>query len=226
MRMRDVVCVAVAVATAGCRDRPEPIETGMLEARDAGRAMIRVVHAAPGAGELSVYRIGTEAAGGLRYLDVTPWVTVPAGEGGLELIAGRRAGHPVAELGERLEPGRRYTVVAYGDGGEPELRLLEEPEPPEPGRVRLGVLNLIDDGPEVELYVRGGRDRLLDDVEPGELEAEDVAPTRRALEFRREGERAPYLLVARPELSAGSRRLLVLTGTEERPDLVELGEGE
>ena len=224
---RLVWCGALAALAAGCADRPEPIETGMATADgDVGTAMLRVVHAGPESGKLSVYRGTEEASEPLAYLDTHPWVAVAAGDGELSVLrVSDMDGEAAVALDEWLEPGALYTIVAYEDEGEVRARLLEDDQERDPARVRLRVLNLIDDGPEVELFVRGGRERLLDDIEPGEVEEAWTAPTERALELRREGERAPYLVVPKP-LEAGRGYTLVLTGTGERPDVVRVGDEE
>jgi hypothetical protein len=222
---RLVCCGAAALLAAGCADRPEPVETGMVDADDPGVALLRVVHADPGSGKLAIYRGHSEASGGLGYLDATAWVPVAAGDGRLSVVrTADPGGEPAVDMDEHLDPGMRYTLVTYGDGGEPRTRLLDDDQERDPKRVRLRVVNLIDDGPEVELFVRGGRDRLLDDIEPGEVEEEWVRPSERALEFRREGEREPYLLVPNFRLVAGRGYTLVLTGTAERPDAVGVGD--
>ena len=225
---RLVFCGAAALLAAGCAERPEPVETGMAEtSRDGGVALLRVVHADPGSGTLAVYRGHAEASGGLGYLESRPWVPVAAGDGRLSILRTRDpGGTAAAETDEELDAGARYTLITYSDDGHPRMRLFDDAEERDPERVRLRVINLIDDGPEVELFVRGGRDRLLDDIEPGEVEEEWVGPSERALEFRREGEREPYLLVPNFRLVAGRGYTLVLTGTGERPDVVGVGDEE
>jgi hypothetical protein len=214
---------AAALVAVGCADRDEAIETAMASDAQPGRAQLRIVHADRASGELGVYRGYAEAASGLRYLEVTPWLLVPEGDERLSLVAtADQRGDPAVELDERLEAGGRYTLIAYDDGGTTRAMLLDEPAEREAGRARLRVVNLIHDGPEVELFARGGRDRLLDDVEPGETEDEWVAPTDRALEFRREDEREPYLVVPNLQLEEGRGYTLVLTGTAERPDVVKV----
>lgn len=221
--MRVTRLLALGLLTAACAERPEPIETGMAESERHLPSEVRFVHAATGAGPLTMYRETAPASDPLAYLDVTPWLPVAGGEGRLGVVEARHPGAaPLEEVRERFESDQRYLVVVYDDGGRVRTRVLDELAESDPARARLRVVNLMHDGPDLELFVRGGRDRLLDDIESGEVEEGWVSPSDRALEFRIQGERAPYLLVPNLRLAGGRGYTLVVTGTEARPDLVRI----
>lgn len=221
--MRFERLLAIGLMAAACAERPEPIETGMAEPAEALPAEVRFVHAATGAGTLTMYREAAAASDPLAYLDVTPWLPVAGGDGRLGVVEARNPGsEPLEEVQERFEPDGRYVVIVYAEGDRVRTKVLEGEEESRPDRAHLRVVNLMHDGPELELFVRGDRDRLLDDIEPGEVEEGWVVPSERALEFRVEGERAPYLLVPNLRLAGGRGYTLVVTGTEARPDLVRI----
>ncbi len=103
-------------------DTPIIVDTGPVDAGtpDAGApARLRVVHAAPGAGNVDVYAAGatTAAAGNIAYGTATGYLSLPPGPIAFDI---RAAGAPASGAPAFTTPsvtlaaGRSYTVIAAG----------------------------------------------------------------------------------------------------------------
>ena len=80
----------------------------------AGQARMRVVNAAPHAGDLSIKRAGTAVIERTAFGDASSYVYVPAGATTLTVAPGR--GGPT-NLPVTLEAGGVYTVLVLEEGG-------------------------------------------------------------------------------------------------------------
>jgi len=84
----------------------------------AGKAKVRLIHAAPGMDAINVYRAGTKdkLASESRFSTVSTWQDVEPVAGPLEIRTSNQKAHGVRIANVKLEPGKLYTFVVEGGG--------------------------------------------------------------------------------------------------------------
>ena len=190
-----------------------------------GQAAVRFVNAAAGAGAVTV----TATSGGapielgaeVGFGESTDYRQVGLGSVEIALSAG---GRPVASASLDLDQPARYTAVALGDPGRPELRLYRDGAPAA-GRGRLRVIHAAPElgSPEIRLGGRAIASRLgfgdatpYRSVEPGTRELSAARPTG-------DGE---ALVSQDAAVPAGTASTAVLLGTRgERARFLLLADG-
>lgn len=132
----------------------------MQEAQaQAGESRVRFLHAVAGAPNVDVYVDGALAAADLAYGEVTPHLTVAAGDHTVTL---RQAGSgaesaALLEVPVPLAPDLAFTIVAQGAANALEAALYEDIlDPLEPGMARLTAINAIPDAPPLDVITTAG----------------------------------------------------------------------
>jgi len=215
------VGMSLLLATSGCSresKQKEPVATqsgsgastapaSSEAAKDAGRALVRVVNAAPGTPKIDVLAENAPVVSEVAFKTVTPYKEVPANASEFEIKpAAQTAGEPIAKNSESIMSGRHYTLVVFPeqtekrmgtDRNEPadaktdtntlaSLEVISDDlvEPSE-GKARVRVINAAAGTDDVEVYLRGEKDPLLSDVDFKEAVAyKEVDPVKTTMELR------------------------------------------
>ncbi len=104
-----------ATDTPVATDAPVATDTGPADA--GARARLRVIHAAPGAGNVDIYAAGatTAAASNVAYGTATGYLELPPGPIAFDIRAAGASGAPAFTTPMvALAAGRSYTVIAAG----------------------------------------------------------------------------------------------------------------
>ena len=123
-------------------------------------AKLRVLHAAPDVGAVTVYVNGAPAIPSLGTLESTPFLELPAGSYDVAVnLQGQPAATAPLKARITLRDGRRYTALARGliSRGTAELALQQELRWTIPVFSLLRVWHLSPDAPNVDVYVNGFR---------------------------------------------------------------------
>ena len=126
-----------------------------LTLAQAPSARVRIVHASPDAPAVDIYVDGAVALDGIKYLDATDYVDLPAGQRIFQIfVAGTQT--KVAELNATLTPGNTLTVVAAGFAAKtPALRVLVLADniPNDITNPYVRVVHAAPSAPAVDVYV-------------------------------------------------------------------------
>jgi hypothetical protein len=181
-----------------------------------GDAQVRFVQAVPGAGALQLEvkypKRGQSVGAPVDFGRVGTYVSLPKGRAAFELSDPPGAGRP--SVGQRLENGGRYTVVAVG-GGDVTLRVLSD-GPARPGGARLRAVHV---APEL-----GGVEVRLGDQPVAQLgQFKDVAdyttvdPGAYAVRVTRPGDGSTLAAQGGVPLTAGTASTAFVLGTAGDP---------
>lgn len=226
--------VAVLV-TAGCERR----ETGAVTSRTGGdtsttasaeavesrdMALVRIVNAIPGSGQVVVFAGDSAAFSGVGYKTATMFREIPDDRFNFKLGS---PDQPLAENRENLMGGGHYTIVAMPDAGGADkrnLRVLDDGlKPVSAEKARVRVINAIPGDLEISVYVRGRADPLFDGInfksEAGWSEFDPIAGT---LEIRPEGKKNVLASQANVKLEGGKSYTFVVAGTAAKPDIIKI----
>ena len=103
----------------------------------AGKAKVRIIHAAPGADPVNVYAAGRKdkLAGESRFSSASSWEEVNPVNGPLEVRAGNgKTGQATRIPDARIEAGKLYTLIVEGGGKSPQkLNVIEVVDTPTKG---------------------------------------------------------------------------------------------
>lgn len=163
---------------------------GVVSAQTGDGAQVRVVHAAPDAGEVDVYVDGEVAIEGLAYTDATDFQELPEGDHDIAVVpAGGDVADAVVETSVSLGAGDVMTFVAHGTGDSVELfEIAHDWDEPGDGMARIVLVNATSDSANVEL-LRDGEPVVGDGVIPfGDVATEEVEPGDYNYELQIEGE--------------------------------------
>jgi hypothetical protein len=187
-------------------------------------ALVRVVNAIPGTGQVVVFAGDSAAFSGIGYKTATMFREIPDDRFNFKLGS---ADKPLAENRENLMGGGHYTIVAMPDAGGADkrnLRVLDDGlKPVSAEKARVRVINAIPGDLEISVYVRGRADPLFDGInfksEAGWSEFDPIAGT---LEVRPEGKK--NVLASQPNvtLEGGKSYTFVVAGTAAKPDIIKI----
>jgi hypothetical protein len=173
-------------------------------ANENEQALVRVISAAADAPAVEVIADKNPVFTRVEYKDVTPYKALPANFDDFAVkAAGQDNAAPLAENSESIMSGRHYTLVIFPDApvaktdarsdepraeGEKKLALdviADDLQAPSAGKARVRVINAAAGTDDVEVFLRGQKDALFDDVDFKEAIAyKEVDPVKTTLEWR------------------------------------------
>jgi hypothetical protein len=211
------VALFAITACAGDRDVDRVGDTldGRLASADSaigGRtSMVRMINVLPNMDGLTVTADDRSVFSGVNYKDVTQYQSVDETFARFRLQAGSRD-TTIATNNEILMDGSYYTVIAIpeADGGV-RLRVLKDELTPDEGKARLRVIHAVPNVGEIDVFIQGQTDPLLNNVNHGsEAGFRDVDPGPTTITVRTdEGNR--QLVRRQMTLAAGHAYTIVLT---------------
>jgi hypothetical protein len=175
------------------------------QANKNDQALVRVIGAAPDAAALEVTADKNPVFARVEYKDVTPYKALPANFDDFAVrTAGQDAAAPLAENSESIMSGRHYTLVIFPDAaaksdapaaeGETGVKvekkvaidmIADDLQPPSAGKARVRVINAAIGTDDIEVFLRGQKDALFDDVDFKEAIAyKEIDPVKTTLEWR------------------------------------------
>jgi hypothetical protein len=153
------------------------------------QALVRVIGAADVA-PLEVSADQNAIFSGVAYKEVTPYKAVPANFDDFAVKSeGQDAAQPLAENSESIVSGRHYTLVIFPDA-DPVKRvalnvIADDLQPASAGKARVRVINAAAGTDDIEVFLRGQKDALFNDVDFKEAIAyKEVDPVKTTLEWR------------------------------------------
>ncbi len=155
------------------------------------KALVRVVHAIPGATAVDAFAGDTKVFPGVSYKTVTPYKELADDQQAFKVRPiGEDAGQPLAENSESLSGGKPYTLIAMpgSSNGEPTLHVFNDDlvQPP-PGKARVRVINAAAGAGEVDVYTKSDQQPLFSGVNfDTEAGYKEVDPMSTSLEIRPE----------------------------------------
>jgi hypothetical protein len=159
------------------------------EAAERDAALVRAVNAAPQTTD--IYADDLKLFSNLEYKTVTPYKEIRDNEVTFKLEApgSTTASDPMARNQEMLMDGRHYTVVALpnADQKKPaDLRVLsDELVPPDPGKVKVRVVNATRMENDMDVMVPGKKDPVITDVGTNDVAGyKEIDPVAGKLIFR------------------------------------------
>lgn len=187
------------------------------EVKKRDNALVRVIHAVPGAAAVDVFVDDQKAFSGVAYKTVTPYKELSGERHTFRLRpAGLDSAQPLAENSEGLGDGKHYTVIALPseDGRSVTLRVLEdELVPPSSGKARVRVINASNDAGEIDVYPQGKNEALFSGINfKSEGGYKEVDPMSGTLEVRPEGQNRPVLSISNVKFDAGKTYTIVIVG--------------
>jgi hypothetical protein len=173
-------------------------------ANENEQALVRVISAAADAPAVEVSADKNPVFTRVEYKDVTPYKALPANFDDFAVkAAGQDNAAPLAENSESIMSGRHYTLVIFPDApasrvaatsdapraeGEKKLALdviADDLQAPSAGKARVRVINAAAGTDDIEVFLRGQKDALFDDVDFKEAIAyKEVDPVKTTIEWR------------------------------------------
>lgn len=212
-------------------------------ANENEQALVRVISAAADAPAVEVSADKNPVFTRVEYKDVTPYKALPANFDDFAVrAAGQSDAAPLAENSESIVSGRHYTLVIFpdapataataaaakanGDGdaaradavtAEKMLAIdviADDLQAPAEGKARVRVINAAAGTDDVEVFLRGQKDALFDDVDFKEAIAyKEIDPVKTTLEWRTT-ENAPGKVIGTQtiDIEAGKSYTIVIAG--------------
>lgn len=226
MQMATSLVLAAALAASACGRNEEPVvasetptgsaATSAAAADDRDQALIRVIHAIPGATSVDVLADDQTIATNVAYGTATAYQGVAGSVDDFEIrAAGQPAGTSLAENSEGVMNGKHYTLIAFPGSASDRAELqvvTDNHEVPADGRARVRIVNAAADLESVDVYTPGTTSAWMDDVDFREVsDYDEVDPATATLELRAgDGKR----VLAKPDvkMEAGKSYTIVLTG--------------
>jgi hypothetical protein len=127
----------------------------------ATQAMVRVLHAVPGAGPVDVFIAGERAFGDAGYGDVSPYTPVAANAQKLTVYppnpdVALPKGTKLLDTSINFTPDMTYTLVLLNQSGKlAALSIPDDTSPPDAGLVKVRLVHLSPDAPSVDVALSG-----------------------------------------------------------------------
>jgi hypothetical protein len=181
-------------------------------ANENDQALVRVISAAPDAPAVEVSADKNPVFTRVEYKEVTPYKALPANfDDFMVKPAGQDSAAPLAENSESIASGRHYTLVIFpeaaaatvnvpkadmkadrekGDKVDADHKLTldviaDDLQAPSAGKARVRVINAVAGTDDVEVFLRGQKDALFDDVDFKEAIAyKEIDPVKTTIEWR------------------------------------------
>jgi hypothetical protein len=159
------------------------------------QALVRVIGAADTA-PMEVIGDKNTVFTRVEYKEVTPYKAIPANFDDFAVKqAGQDAATPLAENSESIASGRHYSLVIFPDtaanaanGKDRKIALnviADDLQQPSEGKARVRVINAAAGTDDIEVFLRGQKDALFDDVDFKEAIAyKEVDPVKTTIEWR------------------------------------------
>ena len=123
---------------------------------NGNNALVRVLHAAPGAPHVDVYVNGTRILADFPYKKSTDYLPLPEGTYQIDIYpAGDKVNNVISRKVE-VKNGKYYTLAAYGQGKNLKLLAFEDNPYTNKGESKIRVVHLSPDSPAVDVAVRNG----------------------------------------------------------------------
>ncbi len=209
------------VACAGKTDQPTVTrsEDGASTApagKEAARrdqALIRFINADSVASSVDLWFGDAKIITGSSYRGSGSYMEVPAEIRKFKVrAAGADTSEPLAENGENLMSGRRYTLVFWrNENAKPQLQAISDDlKPTEAGKARMRVVHAAAPFKEVDVYETGSQE-LFGGVDVGEATGfKDVAPFKGMIQVRRAGKKGPSLMNTSVNVESGKSYTIIL----------------
>lgn len=185
------------------------------EAENRDMALVRVIHAVPGAAGVDVFADDTKVFTNVAYKSVTPYKELSDDRHTFKIRpAGKDTVEPLAENSEGLSGGKHYTVVAMADAaGKPTLYVYNDNITPTSGKAEVRVIHAAADAGEVDVYAKEGDKKLFGGVNAlKETSYTSVDPMTATIEVRPEGKTNSVLTLPNAKFEAGKYYTIVVTG--------------
>jgi hypothetical protein len=183
------------------------------EAAKRDQALIRFINADSVTSSVDLWFGDSKIITGAGYRASGSYMEVPAEIRRFKVrAAGSDTSEPLAENGENVMSGRRYTLVFWRDeNAKPRLQAISDDlKPTEAGKARLRVIHAAPGFKEVDIYETGSQE-LFGGVDVAEATAfKDVAPFKGMVQVRRAGRKSPSLLNASVNIEAGKSYTIIL----------------
>lgn len=235
------LALAAGVGTfVGCEDsQPQtPVTTTTPQGQETSpapaalerpdTALVRFVHAAPGAAELDLYADDARTFDGVGFKTVTAYQPINGQRYTLGLRPnGATTGNPLASNSEGFDDGDYYTVFALpsGDNRQPAmLRVVEDDfSRPDEGKARVRVVHAAQGVDEIDIRGAGRDDDLFDGVDASTVTGYDeIDPWTGALEIRANDDTMqPLTTIADARFEAGKVYTVIVVGRPRGTPRVE-----
>ena len=220
-------------AVEGQAEQPEPT-TVAEQQQQAGQAQVRVLHASPDAGNVTVLVDGQPLAEGIAFASTTEYAPVPAGERQVQVVPAA-GGDPVVDETVEFGDGRTYLLAAVNTLDQIALQTYEVDRSPiaDPETARARFIHAAPGIDAVDVTVAGGQALFPGAGFPNATDYQPLAAQSYDLEVAPAGQEtaaltAPgtqiepmmiYDLVALSQPGGQNPQLMVLT-TQPVPDCV------
>jgi hypothetical protein len=169
------------------------------------KALVRFLNADPAGSHYDLWFDSSKSYTHVKYQRLTPYDELPAARGEFRLRAsGWDDTEPIATQTERLDSGKRYTVVALRDAeGNMALDVIADNlTPPSEGKAKVRLINAAPNFGEVDVIRQN-------DIATG---YKDVDASTTTLEVREKGQNRPALHISNMNLEAGKMYTIVVAG--------------
>lgn len=227
----------LAIALVGCASKTDqPTVTRSADGASTApagsetakrdQALVRFINADSVSSSVDLWFGDAKVVDGSKYRAAGSYIEVPAEIRKFKVrTAGSDLSEPLAENGENVMAGRRYTLVFWRDeSSKPRLQAISDDlKPTEAGKARVRVIHAAPGFKEVDV-AESGATALFEGVDVAEATSfKDVAPFRGMLQVRRSGKKAPSLVNTSVNLEPGKNYtilLVPLTKSESTPVIV------
>ncbi len=223
-----LLAFAAVVSTAACNNKDDTTiettskgETNMSASADSaearGHSMVRVVNVGNNGKDVALHLGDQMIFDNVKASSVTDYREVDAN---LARFSARAHGADTMSLAQNdqiLMDGNRYTVFLIAeDLSRNTLRIINDEVIPDSGKTRLRVIHAAPGGPELDIKMVNGTDKLFSGVNfKSEAGYKDIEPAKVAFEVRAKDEAKVLLRIPAIDLQRGSATTIVITGASK-----------